>query len=101
MLVDVVTPAGESLNRQAGVDDYIAYRAGVPVAPERWEKHLALNPLVRVDGDDAEVENYFIVLRGAEDGPRVASFGRAFTKLARHGDGWVITSRRAEVESVV
>jgi hypothetical protein len=100
LLVDVVTPAGESLNRQEGAENYIAYRVSVPVAPERYEKHLALSPLVQVDGDEAEVENYFIVLRAVEGAPRIASFGRAFTKLQRSGDDWVITSRRAEVESV-
>jgi hypothetical protein len=98
-VVEVVAPDGTQLVRQEGRDAYAAYRATLPLPPQKWSKNLALAPVVAIDGDEARVENYFVVLSEEGSGPRVATFGRAQTTLVRGQDGWLIKSRRAEVEA--
>jgi hypothetical protein len=97
--VEVVSPEGRTLVRQEGVAAYAAHRAPLPVPPERWAMNLALERLTEIDGDVAEVDNYFVVVADDDGRPQVANYGRARTTLVRGPGGWVIASRRAEVES--
>jgi len=69
--------------------------------PDGWHKHLLIEPLVDVGGDDARAFSYFAVLREEEDTPFVWVFGRYCDTLRRCADGrWRFVLRIAEVESV-
>jgi hypothetical protein len=98
-LVEVVDSEGITLIRHEGIEAYAAYRAGLPKPPRRWSKNLALEPLVTLDGDEARVENYFVVLTDEDGRPAVSNYGRAETSLVRTDSGWLIKHRRAVVEA--
>ena len=71
-------------------------------APERYHKHVLVEPRIRVDGDRATAESYFTRFDATVDGPLVRSFGRYRDLLVRCDDGrWRFQERRAERESLI
>ena len=69
--------------------------------PERWHKHLVIEPLIDVEGQIAHVSSYFAVLVEHDGAPRLWVFGRYHDTLARETDGaWRFSRRIVEVESV-
>lgn len=69
--------------------------------PGLWHKHLLIEPLIEIDGDEAGVQSYFAVL--AEDGgePIVRVFGRYVDRMRRGADGrWRFAERNAYLESL-
>lgn len=69
--------------------------------PDGWHKHLVIEPVIDVAGDEAGVVSYFAVLREEEGMPVVWVFGRYRDTLVRCADGaWRFQLRIAEVESV-
>jgi SnoaL-like domain len=57
--------------------------------------HLSANQMISVDGDDATVESYVVVLEGPED-PRVRLAGRYADRLKRVQGSWLFVSRRLD-----
>ena len=88
--------------RYEGRHDLAGFIAGHSRAPDRWHKHLLLEPLVTVDGGRATARSYFARLDADHDGtPFVRAFGRYLDQLARGSDGrWRFVERVAEVEAV-
>lgn len=71
-------------------------------APAAWHKHLLVEPRIRLDGDRATVDSYFVRIDGAAEGPRVRSMGRYRDVVVRCPDGrWRLQERTAERESLV
>jgi ketosteroid isomerase-like protein len=69
--------------------------------PDGWHKHLVIEPLIEVDGDEASASSYFAVLRDEGEGPVVWVFGRYRDSLVRCRDGrWRFSLRISEVESI-
>jgi ketosteroid isomerase-like protein len=54
--------------------------------------HLSANPVIAVEGDEASVSSYVVVIGGAED-PKVNLAGRYEDRLRRVGGEWFIGSR--------
>jgi hypothetical protein len=70
-------------------------------APERWHKHLLVEPAVALEGDAARAEAYFAVLMEHEELPILRVFGRYRDRLVRGDDGeWRFLERIAEIESM-
>jgi ketosteroid isomerase-like protein len=70
-------------------------------APERWHKHLLVEPLVTVDGDTATCDSYLAVVMDHEEQPVLRVFGRYRDTLDRGADGkWRFKVRVAEIESM-
>ncbi|HEY4888497.1 MAG TPA: nuclear transport factor 2 family protein [Candidatus Dormibacteraeota bacterium] len=68
-------------------------------APEVYFKHLLVAPQIKIQGDEAQVDSYFVRLQEHPDGPYVFAFGRYRDVLRRCPDGrWRIQHRRAETE---
>ncbi len=84
---------------QAQLATYIAAHGG---APERWHKHMLMEPVVTIDGDRASVRSYWMRIDAADDGtPYIMGFGRYLDTLTRESDGrWRFVERVAEVEGV-
>jgi hypothetical protein len=60
-------------------------------------KHFVAAPLIRLDGDRAEVDSYFSRLLLTDDGSKVASFGRYRDVLVRCDDRrWRFAKRVTE-----
>ena len=108
--VDVFTPdavfdvvesvGGRRIHREEGRGDLAAYVAAYP-KPPAFRKHVIVDPVVEVDGDEARVESYWILLhREQDDGmPVLAAFGRSTDRVVRLDGEWRIAERFAEVEA--
>ena len=58
---------------QAALKEFIAHHTR---PPGLWHKHLVIEPLIDVDGDEASARSYFVVLVEHEGMPTVRVFGR-------------------------
>jgi hypothetical protein len=98
---DVRDKTGTTARVVAGRDELVAFAAGFSRPPDRWHKHLLIEPLIEVDGDTARASAYFAVLVEHEDAPVPWVFGRYRDTLVRGSDGgWRFRERISEVESV-
>ncbi|MGD9998783.1 MAG: nuclear transport factor 2 family protein [Acidimicrobiia bacterium] len=89
-------------HREAGQAQLATYIAGHGGAPERWHKHMLMEPVITIDGDSARARSYWMRIDAAEDGtPYIMGFGRYLDTLTREADGrWRFVERVAEVEGV-
>jgi hypothetical protein len=85
----------------AGKKDLAAFIGAHPRAPSALHKHLLLNPLIELHGDEARVASYFELLLDIDGSPETYCFGRYLDRLVRSEDGhWRFTERLAEVQSM-
>lgn len=69
-------------------------------APDRWHKHLVVDPVIRSEGDAAEVDSYFVRLDRIDDLPTIRTFGRYRDSAVVGEDGrWRLARRIVEVEA--
>lgn len=69
-------------------------------APAAYHKHIVVEPVLRIDGDQATAACYFARLDRYPSGPHARSFGRYIDKLVRCPDGrWRFMERIAEREA--
>lgn len=88
------------VDQHHGHEQLAAFAAGHSRAPDRWHKHVLVEPVIGIDGDRATVVSYFMRV-DERDGERVIyAFGRYLDVLVREPDGrWRFARRVAEVES--
>ena len=108
--VDVFTPdavfdvvevvSGRRIHREDGRGDLAAYAASYP-KPPHFRKHVMVDPLIEIDGDEARVEAYWLLLQRDDDSarPLLVAFGHYVDRLVRNPDRWRIAHRFAEVEA--
>jgi ketosteroid isomerase-like protein len=90
-------PGREPLHGRGEIGD--AYLAQLRATAHR-QKHVLVEPRIRLDGDRATVDSYFARLVETPEGPALASFGRYRDVLVRCPDGrWRFAQRVAESES--
>ena len=83
-----------------GRDELRGFVSAHTHAPDKWHKHVVVDPIIRTDGDSAEVESYFMRLDRIDDIPRIRTFGRYRDSLRRGEDGrWRLAKRVVEVEA--
>jgi ketosteroid isomerase-like protein len=97
----VLDSAGAVLHHEKGLAEVHAYQARSASRRGGTPKHLALAPLVDIEGDVAEVENYFLAFADSGDGPGVHVYGRSRNVLVRENGSWRIRERRADTESTI
>jgi 3-phenylpropionate/cinnamic acid dioxygenase small subunit len=100
-IFDVVEVVGDQrVHREEGRGDLAAYVAGYPKPPQ-FRKHIVTDPIIEVDGDDARVEAYWLLLqRDDTDGmPVLAAFGHYHDRLVKADGRWRIAERFAEVQA--
>ena len=69
--------------------------------PDRWHKHLLIEPIITVDGSRANSVGYQALLLDHDQSPRVRAFGRYKDQLMLCADGkWRFTCRLGELESI-
>lgn len=98
---DVVeTVGGRRVHREEGHAGLARYVASYPKPPD-FCKHVIVDPLIEVDGDEARVEAYWLFLQrdGATGHPVVTAFGRYHDRLVKQDGRWRIAQRFAEVEA--
>jgi hypothetical protein len=83
-----------------GRDELAGFAARHTRAPERFHKHVVVDPVIAVDGDHATAVSYFMRLDDVDGEHVVYAFGRYRDELVRGEDGrWRFVRRIAEVES--
>ena len=99
---DVYRPGtGERVHREDGRDSLAAYIRGYPKPPS-YRKHLVVDPMIEIDGDEARVEAYWVLLQRNDltGAAELAAFGRYHDRLAKIDGTWRIRERLAEVEAM-
>jgi 3-phenylpropionate/cinnamic acid dioxygenase small subunit len=100
---DTILPDGSYYVRLGNPDEFCAFLESYPRPPATYQKHVTLNPIIEVDGDDATAESAFVFLTRAADAktPQVTAFGRYLDRF-RNVDGvWRIAQRVCETEAMI
>ena len=85
----------------SGRDELRSFVSRHTRAPERWHKHMLVEPQIEVDGDTARSDAYFAVLMEHDERPILRVFGRYRDRIVREADGeWRFLERIAEIESM-
>ena len=85
----------------SGRDELRSFVSRHTRAPERWHKHMLVEPQIEVDGDTARSDAYFAVLMEHDEQPILRVFGRYRDRIVREADGeWRFLERIAEIESM-
>jgi 3-phenylpropionate/cinnamic acid dioxygenase small subunit len=94
----IMMPAGAGIHRENGREELARYIANYP-KPPRYSKHIILDPIIDIDGDQARVESFFLFLAREDDVARLIVFGRYKDSLRKADGKWRIAERIAEVET--
>lgn len=99
---DVRRRVGPASARYEGRAALAAFIAQHTRAPGRYHKHMLVEPVIMVSGDQATVQSYFTRLDATHDGrPFIRAFGRYMDRMVKGTDGvWRFKERVAEVEAV-
>jgi hypothetical protein len=85
----------------AGQKELAVFISAHPRAPAALHKHLLLNPLIDLQGDEARVASYFQMLLEIDGTPETYCFGRYLDRLVRSDSGlWRFKERVAQVQSM-
>ena len=85
----------------AGQKELAAFVAAHPRAPAALHKHLLLNPLIELHGNEARVASYFQLLLEINGVPETFCFGRYLDRLVRSEAGsWHFRERLGQVQSM-
>ncbi len=81
---------GRVHNGRGEIKEFI--RASQP--PERRGKHVAINPVINLAGDEATSTTDFIFVARQGERLAVTNSGRYHDRLVRRGDRWLFSERR-------
>jgi hypothetical protein len=85
----------------AGQKELAAFIGAHPRAPAALHKHLLLNPLIELHGDEARAASYFQLLLEIDGTPETYCFGRYLDRLVRSESGvWRFRERVAQVQNI-
>jgi SnoaL-like domain len=85
----------------AGQKELAAFIGAHPRAPAALHKHLLLNPVIELHGEEARAASYFQLLLEIDGIPETFCFGRYLDKLVRSESGlWRFRERLAQVQSM-
>jgi hypothetical protein len=84
-----------------GHKELAAFISAHPRAPAALHKHLLLNTLIELQGDEARAASYFQLLLEIDGAPETYCFGRYLDRLVRSESGlWRFRERVAQVQSM-
>jgi 3-phenylpropionate/cinnamic acid dioxygenase small subunit len=100
---DTFLPNGDAYVHLATRDEFRAFLHAYPRRPVTAPKHVMVDPIVELDGDDARVESAFLFLNQAPDGtpPQVIAWGRYRDRFRRVDGRWRIAQRRCDTEAML
>jgi hypothetical protein len=97
-VVEVV--GGRRVHREDGRGELAEYVANYP-KPPHFRKHVVVDPIIDVTGDDAKVAAYWLLLQRDDDSgrPTIVAFGHYDDRWVKRDGRWRIAHRYAEVEA--
>lgn len=101
-LVNDAQKGFEEIYRVQGRERLVAYIAAYPRPPRVFAKHVCSQILIRVEGDTASAESFWVAINSEGRGgtPNIMAFGRYKDRLVRCTDGrWRFQERICETES--
>jgi len=87
--------------RYVGQDQLGEFFDGVSHAPDAFHKHVVIEPMIEVSGDEARCVSDFLFVQDlpSRGGPYISHFGRYIDRLVRGDDGrWRLARRRVFTE---
>ena len=84
--------ATRTARTRKGIEEYVASIWPPGGRPRR--QHCMVNPLIRLNGDEARVESYVVMFREADGGPKVAYGGRYIDHVVKQGGRWLFRQRK-------
>jgi SnoaL-like domain len=69
-----------------------------PAGPVR--RHLVTNVVIAINGDRANVQSTFILVRESENGPMIGAVGSYNDVLIRRGPNWLFAARKVTPEII-
>ena len=99
---ETVLPDGGLFCRLTTREEFAKFLADYPHPPEHYQKHVLVNPVIEVGGDEAQGDSGWLFLTREADGlrPRVAAFGRYRDRFQRQDGIWRIAERLCETEAI-
>jgi uncharacterized protein (TIGR02246 family) len=83
-----------------GSEAIAAFFDAITHVPEAYHKHVVIEPLIEIDGDEAVVSSDFLYVQD-RDGPMISHFGHYADVLVRGDDGrWRFRRRELQTEAV-
>jgi hypothetical protein len=101
-LVNDAQKGFEEIYRVKGAERLAAYIAAYPRPPAIFAKHVCTQVLVRVEGETATAESFWLAVNSEGEGgrPNIMAFGRYKDRLSLCPDGrWRFKERICETES--
>jgi ketosteroid isomerase-like protein len=87
------------LRRFVGRAQLAEFFAGHTHAPDRYHKHMLVEPIVDITGDEARVQSYFARVDEADGRVIIRAMGRYLDQMVKCPDGaWRIKERICEIE---
>ena len=92
---------GTPVHRENNRTELKAYLESKLTPPEVYDKHILAAPVIKIVGDKATAESFFIAIGDGGAGPLVFTFGRYNDTLVKESGRWLIKERKAETETRV
>jgi hypothetical protein len=97
---ETVLPNGDVWVQVRGHAELSAFLAQYPRPPAQAPRHVMVDPIIDLDGDEARVESAFLFLAQVPNGPpQVVAWGRYRDRLQRQGSTWRIAERICDTEA--
>jgi 3-phenylpropionate/cinnamic acid dioxygenase small subunit len=97
---ETVLPDGAMWAQVRGHAELSTFLDQYPRPPVQSPRHVMVDPVIDLDGDEARVESAFLFLTQVpNEQPRVVAWGRYRDRLQRQGPAWRISERICETEA--
>jgi hypothetical protein len=98
-LAALFTPDGQWQGRMGsakgrGEIEALMARMNPPAGQGPVRRHLVTNIVITVNGNSADVQSTFMMVRDSENGPMIGAVGSYTDTLTKVGDDWLIASRK-------
>ena len=97
---DTVLPDGTLWVHLTNRDEFRAFLAAYPRHPTTAPKHVTVNPVIEIDGDEARVHATFLYLNQSPGAaPELSAWGHYRDRLRKVGGRWRFVERRCVTEA--
>jgi SnoaL-like domain len=104
-LAALFTPDGQWQGRMGsakgrGEIEALMVRTNPPVGQGPVRRHLVTNIVITINGNSANAQSTFMMVRESENGPMIGAVGNYNDTLTKVGEDWLIASRKVTPEII-